>query len=116
MNIPLGAVAPRALHFRSKSCEHPDAAPEPRRRARQLRADEAVAVVDRYRELRNMRNVASEFQLSRTTVARMIKDHGVDASRKLIEPRIAVAVELNERGLSSATVGRRFGFDKHTVP
>ncbi|MDX2025080.1 hypothetical protein [Microcella sp.] len=74
-----------------------------------------MAVVDRYRELRNMRNVASEFQLFRTTVARMLKDHGVDASRRLTEPQIAVAVELNEQGLSSATVGSRFGFDNHTV-
>lgn len=74
-----------------------------------------MAVVDRYRELRNMRNVASEFQLFRTTVARMLKDHGVDASRRLTERQIAVPVELYEQRLRSATLGKRLRRENHTV-
>lgn len=114
-NPSRGVVSPRELHFRSTSREHEDVSPEPRRRARQLRAYEAVAVVDRYRAVRNIRTVAKEFQLSRTTVARILKDHGIDASRRMTESENSKAAELYERGQSSSAIGKQLGYDNHTI-
>ena len=74
-----------------------------------------MRVVARYLAIRNMRTVAREFRISRTTVARILTEHGIDPSRRMTDAQIAVAVELYEQGLSSAAIGQRLGFDNHTV-
>lgn len=101
--------------FRSRPREHQNASPGPRRRARQLRADEAEAVAARYLVVSNVRTVATEFRLSRTTVARILAEHGIDASRRMNDTQIEIAVELYEQGLSSAAIGKQLGFDNHTI-
>ena len=110
-----GAVTPQELVFRSTPREHQDDSPEPRRRARQLRTDEEKALVERYCVVRNVRTVAGEFRLSRTTVARLLKKHGVHTARRLTEAQIDTAVELYQRGTSSAAIGAQLGFDDHTI-
>ena len=68
-----------------------------------------------YLAIRSIRAVAKEFQVSRTTVARILTEHGIDASRKMTGDQVAVAAELYEQGLSSAAIGQRLGFDNHTI-
>lgn len=53
--------------------------------------------------------------MSRTTVARILSEHGIDASRRMTDAQISVAAELYGQGLSSAAIGQRLGFDNHTV-
>lgn len=110
-----GVAAPRALLVRSTLRERREVNRETARRARQLRANERGYLVARYLDIRSIRAVAKEFQLSRTTAARILTEHGIDASRKMAEAQIAVAVKLYEQGLSSAAIGKRLGFDNHTI-
>jgi DNA-binding transcriptional regulator LsrR (DeoR family) len=72
-------------------------------------------VVSRYLAVRNIRTVATALQVSRATVARVLTEHGIDASRRMTEAQITVAAGLYEQGLSSAAIGQRLGFDNHTV-
>lgn len=53
--------------------------------------------------------------MSRTTVARILSERSIDASRRMTNAQISVAVELYEQGLSSAAIGQRLGFDNHTI-
>lgn len=69
----------------------------------------------RYLTIRSIRAVAKGFQVSRTTVARILTEHGIDASRRMTEAQITIAVKLYEQGLSSAATGNRLGFDNHTI-
>ena len=114
-NPSRSATSPQELLFRSTANEHQDARPEPRRRARQLRTHEAEAVIDRYREVRNIRTVAAELRLSRSTVARILNEHGVDATRRMTAAQISEAAKLYEQGLSSGVIGKQLGYDNHTI-
>lgn len=87
----------------------------PVRSARQLREHEIDVLVARYCEVRNMRQVAREFRMSRTTVAKHLANRGIDASHGMKPADIARAVELYTEGLSSMTIGKQLGFDNHTV-
>lgn len=73
----------------------------PPRSAKQLRRREVDALVERYGETRNMREVAHEFRVSRTTVAKHLADRGIDTSRGMKPADIARAAELYAQGLSS---------------
>jgi len=53
--------------------------------------------------------------VSRTTVARILSEHDIDTSRGMTEAQISFAAELYEQGHSSAAIGRRLGFDNHTI-
>jgi len=65
--------------------------------------------------IRNVRAVARDLGLSRTTVTRILNKHGVHASRGMTETQLAEAAELYEQGLSSFAIGKRLGFDSHTI-
>lgn len=110
-----GVVTPEELLFRSRPHEHQGATRETLRRARLLRADETAALVARYIVVRNIRAVAREFKISRTTASRVLTEHGIDTSRGMTGAQIAIAVELYERGRASAAIGSRLGFDNHTI-
>ncbi len=114
-NPSRSATSPQELLFRSTSQQRQDATPATSKRARQLRVDEVELVVARYLAIRNMRTVAREFRMSRTTVARIVSEHGIDASRRMTDAQISVAAELYGQGLSSAAIGKRLGFDNHTI-
>lgn len=92
-----------------------DDVPTPVRSAKQLREHEIDLLVTRYRELRNMRQVAREFRMSRTTVTKHLAARGIDTARGMKLVDVARAVELYSRGLSSITIGKQLGFDNHTV-
>lgn len=109
------SVPPQELILRSASRQRQQAPRATLRRARQLRPDEVELVVTRYLAVRNIRTVAKELQVSRTTVARILTERGVDSSRRMTEAQISVAAELYERGLSSVAIGQRLGFDNHTI-
>ena len=83
--------------------------------ARQLREREVDRLVERYLEVRNMRQVAREWQISRTTVAKHLADRGIDTSRRMNATEIIDAVRLYADGWSSIRIGQRLGFDNHTV-
>lgn len=68
-----------------------------------------------YLDVRNMREVAREFRVSRTTVAKLLAERGIDTSRKMGPADIATAVELYAAGESSIRIGKQLGFDNHTV-
>ena len=65
--------------------------------------------------IRNVRTVARDLGLSRTTVTRILTEHGVSTSRGMTETQLAEAAELYEQGLSSYAIGKRLGFDNHTI-
>lgn len=92
---------------------------EPGRRtpksARQLRYVEIDRLVARYREVRNVRAVAVEFKLSRTTVTKHLADRGIVTTKSMNAVQIAQATELYADGLSSVKIGKQLGFDNHTI-
>ena len=92
---------------------------EPERRipasAIRLQPDEVDQLVARYNETRNMRQVAREFRMSRTTVAKHLADRGVATTKSMSAEQIARAVELYADGLSSMVIGKQLGFDNHTI-
>lgn len=115
-NPARGFVAPRELLFRSVQRDRPvEEMSKPRRSARQLREREVDELVARYGQVGNMRQVAREFCISRTTVAKALANRGVDTSRGMDFTEIAQAVTLYELGESSITIGEKLGFDNHTV-
>lgn len=69
----------------------------------------------RYLAIRNVRTVAREFQVSRTTVARILTENGINTSRRMTDVQVVVAAALYHQGLSSAAMGQRLGFDNHTI-
>lgn len=110
-----GVAAPRDLLFRSRRLERAVEGGFRSKRARQLRAAEAQQLVDHYMTVRNIRTVARDLGLSRTTVTRILTERGVDTSRGMTETQLAEAAELYEQGLSSFVIGKRLGFDNHTI-
>ena len=62
-----------------------------------------------------MREVAREFQMSRTTVAKHLADRGIDTSRGMKPADAKEAAELYAEGLSSIVIGKQLGFDNHTI-
>lgn len=62
-----------------------------------------------------MRQVAREMRVSRTTVAKVLKGRGIDTSSGMKPADVERAVELYVEGHSSGAIGRRLGFDNHTV-
>jgi hypothetical protein len=72
-------------------------------------------LVERYRELQNIRQVARDFAISRTTVAKLLDTRGVDTSRGLKAGETEQAVELYTQGISSSAIGKLFAVDNHTV-
>jgi hypothetical protein len=107
---------PQELLFRSTQSERTGEGPRaPVARARQLRAAETDQLVRRYLEVRNMRQVAREFRMSRTTVAKLLTERGIDTSRGMKPAEVEQAVRLYEDGLSSIVIGKRLGFDNHSV-
>lgn len=62
-----------------------------------------------------MREVAREFRMSRTTVAKHLADRGIDASRGMKPVDAKRAAKLYAEGLSSIVIGKQLGFDNHTI-
>ena len=86
-----------------------------RRSARQLNSGETDRLVERYLEVRNIREIARELKLSRTTVAKHLASRAVMTSRSMNPAQEQLANELYNDGLSSAAIGRQLGFDNKTV-
>ncbi|WP_460530361.1 hypothetical protein [Humibacter ginsengiterrae] len=89
--------------------------PVERRSAKQLRESEVDALVARYQQSRNMREVAREFRVSRTTVAKYLAARGIGTSRRMKPTDVDRAVTLYGEGLPSSVIGQRLGFDNHTI-
>ena len=103
------------LVARSRRSSRPETARGAVGSARQLRDAELELLVSRYLEIRNMRQVARELRVSRTTVAKLLAERGIDTSLSMKSWEIDRAVELYEKGRSSAAIGTELGFDNHTV-
>lgn len=110
------AVSPQELLFRSAQSERPEMGlTAPVGRARQLRDAETDQLVQRYLEVRNMRQVAREFRMSRTTVAKLLAERKIDTSRSMKPSEVEQAVRMYEEGISSIRIGKQLGFDNHTI-
>lgn len=83
--------------------------------ARQLREHEIDRLVGRYLEVRNTRQVAREWQMSRTTVAKHLANRGINTSHRMNDAQAAEAVHLYADGWSSIRIGQHLGVDNHTV-
>lgn len=83
--------------------------------ARQLREREVDRLVEHYLEVRNVRQVAREWKISRTTVAKHLADRGIDTSHHMNEIEVIEAARLYSEGWSSVRIGQQLGFDNHTV-
>lgn len=62
-----------------------------------------------------MRQIAREFRMSRTTVAKLLAERGIETSRSMKPSQVRQAVQMYGEGLSSITIGKQLGFDNHTV-
>jgi len=62
-----------------------------------------------------MRQLAREFRMSRTTVAKHLVERGIDTSKGMQSADVEQAVALYAEGLSSIVIGKRLGFDNLTV-
>lgn len=71
--------------------------------------------MQRYLEVRNMREVAREFRMSRTTVAKLLAERGIDTSSGMLQADREAAARLYAQGLSSGQIGKQLGFDNHTI-
>lgn len=110
------AIPPQELLFRSEQSKRPEAGLSAAAgRARQLRDNETNQLVRRYLVVRNMREVAREFRLSRTTVAKLLEERGIETSRSMKPSEVKQAVGMYKEGLSSITIGKQLGFDNHTI-
>lgn len=109
-------ISPRGLLERARADQRKD---EPDRRkpkaARQLRDAEIDRLVARYIEVRNIRKVALEFKMSRTTVAKHLGVRGITTTKSMTPDQIARAVDFYAEGLSSIAIGKQLGFDNHTI-
>lgn len=115
-NPSMNRLSPQALLFRSAKSTRPAGAGKVAvRSARQLREKELEQLVERYLEIRNMRQIAREMRVSRTTVAKVLTARGVDTSLGMKPEEVEKAVELYTQGHSSGFIGKRLGFDNHTV-
>jgi len=94
--------------------------PEPERRipasAIQLRPDEVDRLVARYNETKNMRLVAREFRISRTTVREHLRKRGirVRSAKSLTEAQKKLARQLYEAGEPSTAIGKTW-VSHHTI-
>lgn len=62
-----------------------------------------------------MRQVAREFRISRTTVAKHLAERGVQTSRSMKPEEVKRAVRMYEGGSSSVVIGEELGYDNHTI-
>ena len=62
-----------------------------------------------------MREVAREFRMSRTTVAKFLAEQGIDTSRGMKPAEVKRAIQLYDQGLSSGQIGHKLGYDNHTI-
>jgi hypothetical protein len=62
-----------------------------------------------------MRQVAREFRVSRTTVAKHLAERGIETSRGMKPSEVKQAVRMYKKGLSSIVIGGQLGYDNHTV-
>jgi AraC-like DNA-binding protein len=112
----LTRVAPQRVTHEAPRSRRPDDFRTPARRAaKQLRESDIDRLVERYQAVRNLRKIADEFHLSRTTVAKHLASRGVATSRRMSPAAIQLANELYRGGLSSAAIGHQLGFDNKTV-
>jgi KaiC/GvpD/RAD55 family RecA-like ATPase len=95
--------------------------PEPERRipasAIQLRPDEVDRLVARYNETKNMRQVAREFRMSRTTIREHLRKRGirVRSAKPMTDAQKKLARQLYEAGEPSTIIGKKLGFSHHTI-
>lgn len=109
-------ISPRELLDRARAEQRRSEPDRPSQKsARQLRVAEIDRLVARYEKVRNIRRVATEFKMSRTTIAKHLADRRVATTKSMSTEQIARAVELYADGLSSIVIGKQLGFDNHTI-
>jgi AraC-like DNA-binding protein len=80
-----------------------------------LEPEEIDHLLNRYHDGTEINALATEFQVSRTTVMKHIDRAGVPRRRNLIRNRLDEARRLYEQGWSLANVAEHFGVDPGTV-
>lgn len=90
--------------------------PAPKQPQRRLGPEEVDELVAAYRSGATLREVASQFEVHRTTASKHLERRSVRRRRRSLEPvERAEAIRLYEAGLSVAEVGKRLGFDGGTI-
>ena len=88
-----------------------------REAAQRLTSIEVDRLVDRYDKIKNMREVAREFRISRTTVREHLRKRGirVRSSMPMTEKQRIKAKEMYAAGQPSTLIGKKLGFSHHTI-
>lgn len=86
------------------------------RQVRRLTPTEASRLIERYEAGATVYELATQFAISRTTVARKLRVSGVATrGRSPCKDEVDQMVELYNTGLTLAAVGQRLGFAARTV-
>ena len=82
-----------------------------------LQPDEVDRLVTRYNETKNMRQVAREFRMSRTTVREHLRKRGirVRSAKPMTDAQKKLAKQLYAAGEPSTAIGKKLGFSHHTI-
>ena len=85
--------------------------------SRRLTSDEIDQLVARYKQTKNMRQVAREFRISRTTVREHLWRYGITvrSSKPMSELQKTKARELWVAGMPGTMIGKKLGFSHHTI-
>jgi DNA-directed RNA polymerase specialized sigma24 family protein len=87
----------------------------PRQNQHRLTPDEVTRLLERYRDGTKISDLATEFQISRTTVMKHVERAGAPRRRNLLRDHLDEARRLYDEGLSLAKVAQHFGVDPGTV-
>ncbi|URM93982.1 helix-turn-helix domain-containing protein [Actinomadura madurae] len=86
------------------------------RRARRLSDEQVHQLIEDYQSGSTVYQLGERFGVSRQTVSRILKRHGVTMRMSgMSQEQIDEAVRLYEAGQSLARIGERLGFDDMTV-
>lgn len=93
-----------------------EAAPVPRT-AKQIKGDQAKELIAVYESGAGLGELSQRFGVSRQTVSRILKRHGVESrwSRRITDEEVDEAERLYKQGLSLARVGQRFNTTDDTI-
>lgn len=93
-----------------------EATPVPRT-AKQIKGDQAQELIAVYEGGAGLGELSQRFGVSRQTVSRILKRHGVEPrwSRRITDEEVDEAARLYEQGQSLARVGQRFNTTDDTI-
>lgn len=110
-STPLKALQDQTYRILSDAIDQAPRSPAPRRRvARRLTASEVVAVARAYQAGTEMRDLAVQFEVHRTSISRALHQLGIHIrGQGLRQEDVSEAARLYVEGWSLARLGERYG-------